>query len=41
MMRSKIGHSVLILLKIYWRTFSNTSGNVFKIVANKNGKKFP
>ena len=29
------------LLKIYWATFSNTSGNMLKIITNKNGAKFP
>ena len=28
---------VLILLKMYWGTFSNTYGNVLKIAANENG----
>ena len=39
--RWKIDNYVLVLLKIYWTTFSNTSGNVLKIVTNKNGAKFP
>ena len=30
-----------ILLKMYGMTFSNTSGNVLKIVTNKIGAKFP
>ena len=37
----KIDNYVLTLLKMYWTTFSNTSGNVSKIVTNKNGAKFP
>ena len=32
---------VLILLKMCQRTFSNSSGNVLKIVTNKNGRKCP
>ena len=28
-------------MRMYWRTFSNSSGNVLKIVSNKNGAKFP
>ena len=32
---------VLILLKMYWGTFSNTYGNVLKIATNKNGVKSP
>ena len=38
--RWKIDNHVLILLKMYWTTFSNTSVNVLKIVTNKNGAKF-
>ena len=37
----KIDNYVLILLKLYWRTFSNTTGNVLKIVTDKKGAKFP
>ena len=37
----KIDNYVLILMRMYWRTFSNSSGNVLKIVSNKNGTKFP
>ena len=39
--RRKIDNYVLVLLKMYWTTFSNTSGNVLKVVTNKNGAKFP
>ena len=39
--RWKIDNYVLILLKIYWTTFSNTSGNMLKIVTNKNGANLP
>ena len=39
--RWKIDDHVLILLKMYWKTFSNTSGNVLKIETNRNGAKFP
>ena len=38
--RRKIDNYVLILLKMYWTTFTNTSGNVLKIVTIKNGTKF-
>ena len=38
--RWKIDNYVFILLKMYWSTFSNISGNVLKIVTNKNGAKF-
>ena len=38
--RWKIDNFVLILLKMYWSTFGNTSGNVLKIVTSKNGAKF-
>ena len=38
--RWKIDNYVLILLKMDLATFSNTSGNVLKIVTNKNGAKF-
>ena len=38
--RWKIDNYLFILLKMYWSTFSNTSGNVLKIVTNKNGAKF-
>ena len=38
--RRKIDNYVLILLKMYWTTFTNTSGNVLKIVTIKNGAKF-
>ena len=37
----KIDNYVLILLKIYWTTFSNTSDNALKTVTNKNDAKFP
>ena len=37
--RRKIDNYVLILLKMYWTTFTNTSGNVLKIVTIKNGAK--
>ena len=30
-----------ILLKMCWRIFSNTSGNMLKILTNKNGANFP
>ena len=36
----EIDNYVLILLKMYWTTFSNTSGNVLKIVTNKNDANF-
>ena len=36
----KIDIYVLILLKMYWTTFSDISGNVLKIVTNNNGAKF-
>ena len=39
--RWKIDNYVLVLLKMYWTTFSNTSGNVLIVVTNKNGAKFP
>ena len=39
--RWKIDNYVLVLLKMYWMTFSNTSGNVLIVVTNKNGAKFP
>ena len=35
----KVDNYVVIVLKMYWRTFSNTSGNVLKIVTYKNGDK--
>ena len=35
----KIDNYLLILLKMYWKTFSNTSANVLNIVTNKNGVK--
>ena len=38
--RWKIANYILILLKMYWTTFSNTSSNVLKIVTNKNCAKF-
>ena len=38
--RWKIDSYVLTLLKMYWETFTNTSGNVRKIAANKNGANF-
>ena len=28
------------VLKMYWTTFSNTSGNILKIVTNKYDAKF-
>ena len=31
----------LILLEMHWTTFRNTSGNVLKIVTNKDGAKVP
>ena len=37
----KIDSDVLILLQMYWTTFSNSFGNVLKIVTDKNGAKFP
>ena len=39
-MRWKIDNYVLMLLKIYWTTFSNTSRNALKIVTSKNGAEF-
>ena len=39
--RWKMGNCILILLKMYWATFSNTSGSVLEIVTNKNGATFP
>ena len=39
--RWKIVNYVLILLKMHWTAFINTSGNVLKIVTNKNGAKCP
>ena len=39
--RWKIDNYVLILLKMYWTTFSNTPGNVQIIVTNKNRAKLP
>ena len=39
--RWKIDNYVLVLLKMYWMTLSNTSGNVLIVVTNKNGAKFP
>ena len=38
--RWKIDKYVLILLKMYWTTFSNTSGNVLETVTNKNGAMY-
>ena len=38
--RWKNDNYVLISLKMYWTTFTNTSGNVLKIVTTKNGAKF-
>ena len=38
--RWKTDNYVLILLKMYWTTFTNTSGNVLKIVTIKNDAKF-
>ena len=38
-MRQKIDNYVLILLKMYWTTFTNTPGNVLKIVTKKDGAK--
>ena len=37
----KIDNYVLILMRIYWSTFSNSSDNVLKIGSNKNDAKFP
>ena len=37
----KIDNYVIILRKMYRKTFSNTSGNVLKIETIKNGAKFP
>ena len=39
--RGNYDNYVLILLKMYCRAFSNTSGYVLKIVTNKNGAKSP
>ena len=39
MTRWKFDNYVLILRKIYWRTFSNTCGKTLKIVTNKNSAK--
>ena len=39
--RWKVDNNVFILLKMYWMTFSYTSGNVQKIATNENGAKFP
>ena len=33
--------SFSILLKMYWKTSSNTSSNVMKISTHKNGAKYP
>ena len=38
--RWKNDNYVLISLKMYWTTFTNTSSNVLKIVTTKNGAKF-
>ena len=37
--RWKFDNYILILRKIYWRTFSNTCGKTLKIVTNKNSAK--
>ena len=37
----KIDSFVLILLKMFVKTFSSTSGNVLKLVTVKNDAKFP
>ena len=38
--RKKIENYILILLKMYCKKFSNTSGNVLKVVTNKDCVKF-
>ena len=35
----KVDNYVVIVLKMYWRIFINTSGNVLKIATYKNGAK--
>ena len=39
-MHWKIDSHVITLLEMYWTIFSNTSGNVLKIVTNKDVAKF-
>ena len=38
-MHWKIDNYVLILLQMYWRTFSNIFGNLLKIATPKSGTK--
>ena len=38
--RSKVNSYELILVKMYWYRVSNISGNVLKIVIDKNVAKF-
>ena len=37
----KLAIMYLFCSKMYWRIFSNTSGNVLNIVTTKIGAKFP